>query len=369
MSTWLKVSTAVDIAFGPFLDSADGNTVESGLTITQPDIRLKKNAGAWAQKSAAQTLSHEEAGWYEIALSATDTDTLGILIVAVHESGALPVWREFMVVPAQVYDSYLSTDVLQVDVAQWLGTAPLALSSQHVQSIANGIGAGALGNAALTTDTGLKPIRSDICLGGANGSITLDVSASSVNDFYKGTRIYLTLGTGAGQSRICTAYNGTTKVATIEPNWITNPVNSATSFAIREDASTPAIATGGIAAASFAPNAIGDVALAPDVDQYQAKVWLVKQSTTMDQYGVTFYKNGTPLESGITDPVIDYVKKLSDGSILVNDAALTDQSNGDYYYGESTNKVVAGNIYMTRVTATIDGSTRFMKQQLGRDSA
>lgn len=119
MACWLRVSTAVDIAMGPFLDETTGKDAETGLTITQPDIRLKKNGGAWAQKSAAQTLSHEENGWFECALSTTDTDTLGILIVAIHESGALPVWREFMVVPANVYDSFLSTDQLQVDVKQW----------------------------------------------------------------------------------------------------------------------------------------------------------------------------------------------------------------------------------------------------------
>lgn len=117
MATWLKQSQAVDIGFGPFVDSVDGNTVESGLTITQPDIRLKKNGGAWAQKNAAQTLSHEEAGWYEIALDSTDTDTLGILLVAVHESGALPVWREFMVVAANIYDSMIGGgDTLDVQV-------------------------------------------------------------------------------------------------------------------------------------------------------------------------------------------------------------------------------------------------------------
>src|SRR5687768_15485272 len=131
MSTWLRQSTAVDVKAGPFLDSTDGNSIESALTITQPDIRLAKNGGAWAQKSAAQTLSHEENGWYEISLSTTDTDTLGILIVAVHESGALPVWREFLVVPANVYDSFFSTDFLQVDVAQWLNaTAPAAPATQ-----------------------------------------------------------------------------------------------------------------------------------------------------------------------------------------------------------------------------------------------
>ena len=107
MALLLKQSTAVDIALGPFLDDTDGKTAETALTITQPDIRLKKNGGAWAQKNAAQTLSHEEAGWYEVSLDATDTNTLGILVVAVHETGALPVWEKFMVVPANVYDSLI----------------------------------------------------------------------------------------------------------------------------------------------------------------------------------------------------------------------------------------------------------------------
>lgn len=107
MALLLKQSTAVDIALGPFLDDTDGKTAETALTITQPDIRLKKNGGAWAQKNAAQTLSHEEAGWYEVSLDATDTNTLGVLVVAVHETGALPVWEKFMVVPANVYDSLI----------------------------------------------------------------------------------------------------------------------------------------------------------------------------------------------------------------------------------------------------------------------
>lgn len=115
MGMFLKQSTAIDVSIGPFLDETDGKTQETALTITQPDIRLKKNGGAWAQKNAAQTLSHEEAGWYEIALDTTDTNTVGNLLVAIHESGALPVWREFQVLPANVYDSLIGgTDALQV---------------------------------------------------------------------------------------------------------------------------------------------------------------------------------------------------------------------------------------------------------------
>jgi hypothetical protein len=102
----LKQSTAVDIAIGPFLDETDGKTAETALTISQADVRLKKNNGNWAQVNDSTSASHEENGWYEKELDATDTNTLGILKVAIHESGALPVWHDFMVVPAEVYDAF-----------------------------------------------------------------------------------------------------------------------------------------------------------------------------------------------------------------------------------------------------------------------
>lgn len=132
---FLKQSTAVDIALGPFLDSTDGVTAETALTISQADVRLKKNAGNWAQKNQASSCTHEENGWYECSLDATDTDTLGRLVVAVAESGALPVWHEFHVVSANVYDVLFSTDKLEVDVLQWNGTNVAAPTTAGVPNV------------------------------------------------------------------------------------------------------------------------------------------------------------------------------------------------------------------------------------------
>lgn len=126
MARWLKQSTSVDVPIGPFLDSTDGVTAETALTLTQPDIRLKKNGGAWAQKNAAQTLSHEENGYYEVTLDTTDTNTLGLLRLAVAESGALPIWEDFLVVPANVWDSLFGADLLQVDTREVGGTTQTA---------------------------------------------------------------------------------------------------------------------------------------------------------------------------------------------------------------------------------------------------
>jgi hypothetical protein len=67
-------------------------------------------------------------------------------------------------------------------------------------------------------------IRANTAQAGAPTTITLDASASAVNDFYNGALIHITAGTGAGQSRPIMDYAGATKIATV-PAWATNPAN------------------------------------------------------------------------------------------------------------------------------------------------
>ena len=113
---FLKQSTAATIKLGAFVDDTDGKSAETGLTISQADIRLSKNGGDFAQTNNATGATHDEFGYYDIPLDTTDTNTLGRLLVAVHESGALPVWKEFLVVTANVYDTLCSTDTFDVNV-------------------------------------------------------------------------------------------------------------------------------------------------------------------------------------------------------------------------------------------------------------
>ena len=115
---FLKQSTATTIILGPFVDDTDGKTAETALTLTQADIRLSKNAGTYAQKSDTGSASHMELGHYACSLNTTDTNTLGRLRIAVHEAGALPVWIDYLILPANVYDSLISTDKLQVHAVE-----------------------------------------------------------------------------------------------------------------------------------------------------------------------------------------------------------------------------------------------------------
>lgn len=113
---FLKRSTATTIRIGPFVDEDDGKTAETLLTISQADIRLSKTGGNFAQTADGGGATHDENGWYYLQLDGTDTNALGRLLVAIHEGGALPVWREFMVVTANVFDTLCSTDTFDVNV-------------------------------------------------------------------------------------------------------------------------------------------------------------------------------------------------------------------------------------------------------------
>lgn len=219
MARWLKQSTSVDVPIGPFLDATDGVTAETGLTITQADIRLKKNGGAWAQKAAAQTLSHEENGNYEVTLDATDTNTLGLLRLHVAESGALPVWEDFLVLPANVYDALVAaSDALQVHTNEI--TADLITAAVIAD---NAIDAGAIASNAITS----AKIASGAITSGtfAAGAITAAaIAADAITDAKVASDVTIASVTG----------------------------------------SVGSIATGGITTASFAAGAINAAAIASD---------------------------------------------------------------------------------------------------------
>lgn len=125
----LKLSTAVTELIGPFVDDTDGKTDEGALVIKKADVHLSKNGGSFAAANADQGTAdagapYDSHGYYSLSLNTTDTGTLGRLKVMIPMSGALKVWTDFMVVPANVYDALVGgTDKLQVDVAEWLGTA------------------------------------------------------------------------------------------------------------------------------------------------------------------------------------------------------------------------------------------------------
>jgi len=212
---YLQANTAVDVLIGPFIDDTDGKSAETGLTLSQADIKLSKNGQTLAQKNDDTAATHDANGYYNCELDATDTNTEGTLTLIVHESGALPVRHDFMVLAQAAYISLVTAkDSGYMDV--------------NVKAVSEDTTAA--DNAELMFDG----------TGYAGGTTKLDVNVASIaNDAITAAAIQ----------------NGAIDAATFAANAITSTV-------IADDAITAAkLNTGAITADAFAANAIEAAAI------------------------------------------------------------------------------------------------------------
>lgn len=124
-----------------------------------------------------------------------------------------------------------------IDIASAaVSTTTAQLGVNAVQAGGTAWNSGAINLNTLDPSSGLKPIRAATAQAGATSSITFDAGASATTDFYINDYVVTTGGTGAGQARFVTAYNGSTKVATVARAWATNPDSSTTFVVIPFDA-------------------------------------------------------------------------------------------------------------------------------------
>ena len=129
------------VCFGQALDSTDGNTEETALTIANTDIKLwKKGATSLASKNSGGA-THMSSGVYYATFDATDSNTLGPMMGYLHVSGSLVLRQEFIVLPQNVYDAlYAGTDLLQVDTTQVGGTAATPTSDLATATALTAVG-------------------------------------------------------------------------------------------------------------------------------------------------------------------------------------------------------------------------------------
>jgi hypothetical protein len=101
----LRQSTASQaVVLGPFVDETDGVTAMTALTIGAADVRISVNGGNIVGKTSGGC-THDELGMYACTFDATDTATVGSFQVIISETGALPVWKDFIVVEEAVFDA------------------------------------------------------------------------------------------------------------------------------------------------------------------------------------------------------------------------------------------------------------------------
>lgn len=188
---YLRQSTASqEIPLGRFVDSTDGNTEETALTIANTDIKIWKTGATTLANKTSGGATHIANGEYYCVLDATDTDTIGPLKVTVHVAGALYVQVFCTVLDEAVYDVLFGTTAIST-----LGGTAQTGDSYALANGANGFVAIKGDTAAILTDTGttldgkIDSILADTGTDGvvvAAGSKT-GYALTSAYDFAKGT--------------------------------------------------------------------------------------------------------------------------------------------------------------------------------------
>lgn len=160
----LRQSTAVDVLIGPFVDSTDGYTAETGVS---PSVSVSKNGQALAAKNDATTPTHDADGYYNCELDATDTNTVGTLVLIVPGSAtSLPVRHEYQVIEEDAYDAIYASGAHPVET----GDLPSNFGSLAIT------GGGAVTAGTVSDKTGYSISGTKQTLDALN-----DVSAADVN--------------------------------------------------------------------------------------------------------------------------------------------------------------------------------------------
>lgn len=313
---YLKQSTATNLKIGPFVDDADGKTAETGLTIARADVLLSKNGGSLTQKNETTTCTHDANGYYLCPIDGTDTNTLGRLQVCVSEAGALPVWAEFLVVTANVYDTLCSTDIFDVNVT----------------AVSNG----AITNAAVAddVDVNVKTISANAITSTAiqDGAITNAKVADDVDVNVKtitaGAITAAAIATDAIDSdAIATdaidAASIKADAVTKIQNGLATPTNitAGTITTVTNLTNLPAITANWLTATGIQDGAITNAKVADDVD-------VNVKTITADAITATAIQNGAITNAKVADDVDVNVKTITAGAITAA-AIATDAIDAD----------------------------------------
>lgn len=209
----LKQSTAATPGIGPFVDTA--GAAATGLTLTQSDIQISKGGSTtYGSKNDSTSATHRSGGVYTVPLDATDTGTLGTLTICVNKTGALPLRDVWTVVPANVFDSLVSTDKLQVDAVE---LNSVAASAANLEKSASVIVRGTSDNTGFTATSSIFE-SSDV--------------TEATSDHYKGRVIVFTSGALLGQATAITAYSLSSGRGRFTVNTLTEAVPNSSTFVI-----------------------------------------------------------------------------------------------------------------------------------------
>lgn len=217
---FLKQSTSVKVPIGPFVDATDKVTPETGITLGAADAAeiIKHDSGSVTDISARTWAAITGAdGMYNLTLDAADPSALGMMTVYIADTSVCaPVRADFMVLPANIYDSLIAgSDKLQVDVNEFNGNAASGYVDGATELRTDVIKVSGNSTAADNLEAAARTMTQfTVQTGSTTTTITTNLSEST-DDHYNGRRIGFLTGVLAGQATDITNYDGASNNLTV----------------------------------------------------------------------------------------------------------------------------------------------------------
>ena len=191
--------------FGQTLQLEDSGSVQTGGLSTEVKLRAGASAITNFYKNGLIAITSGTGVGQSRSITAYDGTTK--LATIDRAWGTQPVAADgYIILPAAPSSGGAAPSAATVAAAVWD-----EVTSTHTT-------AGSFGQTLQLEDSG------SVQTGGLSTEVKLRAGASAITDFYKNGLIAITSGTGIGQSRSITAYDGTTKIATVDRAWGTQPV-------------------------------------------------------------------------------------------------------------------------------------------------
>ncbi len=349
----LKQSTATqEISIGPFLDSTDGDTEKTGLTIANTDVRLKKGSADWAAKNSGGATA-EEKGNYRITLDATDTATVGILEINVHVATALDVWKTCYVVEEVIYDGFYAASALgyianaPVNVAQFGGVNGTFASGRPEVNLTHIAGSAVNASSA---QLGVNVVN----FGGSAGTFaggrpdvnTVRISGTVQTAGDLAARLPAALTSDGNMKSDALRVNGqlTSAAGTITfPSSIASPTNiaSGTITTVGTVGTVNALANDSVTAAALATDAVSEI---------QTGTYTFQKNTSGQKFTIVFYDSttGNP-KTGAAAAAC--VLSKDHAAFASTNGSVTEVGHG-FYYVTATQAETNANTLLLYCTAT-----------------
>ena len=202
----------------------------------------------------------------------------------------------------------------------------------------------------ISSHPGREHVNEGLVRGGTTNTITLNPLASPIDDVYNYQTIFLRSGLGEDQTGLVIAYDGTTKIATIEGEWDVVP-DTTTGYVMLPNYYNPVAANaasfGGVVTIDFAGGVAGTIhPIGTDLEPVNN---LANAKTIGAVNGITSFKIKGLVTIGATD-VIDGLTFIGENPLtaimLLMAGCSTDRTN---FYSMIVTGPVNGPVFMEKV--------------------